>query len=74
MTLQIYIEGFMPYLNNFTDHSFFYLISLLTSAQYDYAPTKLLWLKLTEGIPFESDYIDCLLALFSRVSYTLNKT
>ena len=74
MTLQIYIEGFMPYLRNFTDYSFFTLLSKLTKAQSDYVPTKLLWLNLTEEVPSESHYNDGLLALFSRVSYTLNKT
>ena len=77
MSLQTYIEGFMPYLQQFSENSFRYLLSLLSKSQsfyYNYYPTKLL-LNLTEN-PYEIDYNIkiSLLALLTRVSYTLNMT
>ena len=77
MSLQTYIEGFMPYLRQFSDHSFYSLLSLLSksqSADYNYYPTKIL-LNLTAN-PYEIYYNieNSLLVLFTRVSYTLNMT
>ena len=73
MTSQIYTEKFRTYLRHFTDYSFYYLLLLLNKAQSEYVTMTLLRLNLTEEIPSESNYKECLLALFSRVSYTLNK-
>ena len=72
MPLQSYIEGFMPYLHNYSDTYFYNLLDMLTKAQYSYYKyysTTELKLYLTE-INSYSDYIKGLQVLLTRVSFT----